>query len=205
MEPPTLEGADLRLRPLRLNDAPALAAAAAESRSTYNYTHVPGSVPEATAAIEAALEQAEAGTRLPFMIEWRGRDVGSTSFCDLQYWQWPPGHAQQRQGVPDVVEIGYTWLAASAQRTVCNTGAKFLLLRHALEVWRVHRVSLRTDARNTRCREAVARLGAQFEGVRRADKPGSDGTVRDSAFFSITREEWPDVATRLRSRRPSLA
>jgi len=96
-----------------------------------------------------------------------------------------------------VVEIGATWLAASAQRTRCNTEAKILMLAQAFDVWQVHRVSLKTDARNAKSRRAIERLGALFEGVRRADMPGSDGSVRDSAYYSIVRAEWPDVRKRL--------
>ena len=90
-----------------------------------------------------------------------------------------------------------TWLAASAQRTGANTEAKSLMLGHAFEAWEVHLVRLRTDRRNLRSRTAIERLGARFEGVRRADRPGVDGTVRDSAFYSITRAEWPAVRERL--------
>ena len=95
--------------------------------------------------------------------------------------------------LPDVLEIGGTWLSASAQRTVCNTEAKYLMLKHAFERWSVHRVSLRTDERNRRSRRAIERIGARFEGIRRADMPGADGTVRNSALYSIVAAEWPDV------------
>jgi hypothetical protein len=80
---------------------------------------------------------------------------------------------------------------------VCNTEAKFLMLSHAFEKWEVHRVSLRTDVRNERSRNAILRLGAKFEGIRRADKPATDGTVRDSAMYSIIAAEWPEVRERL--------
>ena len=103
----------------------------------------------------------------------------------------------QRTDRPDAVEVGSTWLAASAQRTRCNTEAKYLLLAHAFEGWEVHRVSLRTDERNERSRRAIERLGAQFEGIRRVDMPGQDGTVRNSACYSIVRAEWPAVRDRL--------
>jgi RimJ/RimL family protein N-acetyltransferase len=91
-------------------------------------------------------------------------------------------------------------LAASAQRTRCNTETKYLLLRHAFEVWDVHRVAFRTDVRNEMSRVAIERLGAKLEGIRRADKPGRDGTVRDSIFFSIVRGEWPAVRAALERR-----
>lgn len=105
-----------------------------------------------------------------------------------------------KHGRPDVVEIGGTWLAASAQRTRCNTEAKYLLLRHAFEVWDVHRVAFRTDVRNETSRAAIERLGAKLEGIRRADKPARDGIVRDSIFFSIVRAEWSVVGATLERR-----
>jgi RimJ/RimL family protein N-acetyltransferase len=130
---------------------------------------------------------------------WRGRVVGSTSYWDFQAWRWIAGCSQQRHDRPDAVEIGFTWLAASAQRTSCNTEAKYLLLRHAFEIWGVHRVRLRTDARNDRSRRAIERLGAKLDGLLRGDVPASDCTVRTTASYSILAEEWPEVAARLKA------
>ena len=102
------------------------------------------------------------------------------------------------------VEIGWTWLAASAQRTGINAEAKLLLLTHAFETLRVARVDLKTDARNQRSRQAIARLGARFEGVLRSwspsHVPGEEGRLRDSAMFSVTAAEWPDVKAHLAAR-----
>ncbi len=137
---------------------------------------------------------------MPFAILWKERVVGTTSYSEIRPWQWSEGSALQRHGRPDVVEIGYTWLAASAQRTRCNTETKYLLLRHAFEGWDVHRVAFRTDVRNEMSRAAIERLGAKLEGIRRADKPGCDGKVRDSIFFSIVRHEWPAVGAALERR-----
>jgi RimJ/RimL family protein N-acetyltransferase len=192
-----LRGQTVTLRPLAAADAGALAAAAAESRQEFVYTRVPDGVEQAHEYIELALAEREAGRRLPFAIVWHDRVVGSTSYLDVQRWRWPAGSPLQRAAYPDVVEIGATWLAASAQRTRCNTEAKHLLLTHAFEVWQVHRVALKTDARNAKSRRAIERLGAMFEGVRRADMPGQDGSVRNSAYYSIVRAEWPDVRKNL--------
>jgi RimJ/RimL family protein N-acetyltransferase len=192
-----LSGAQVTLRPLDADDAPALATATAESREHYGYTPVPDGIAAAQAYIATALRQRAAGERYPFAILWRDRFVGSTSFWEFHTWNWPAGCALQRHDRPDVVEIGYTWLAQSAQRTRCNSEAKFLLLQYAFETWEVHRVSLRTDERNVRSRRAIERLGAMFEGIRRADKPAPDCTVRNSAFYSIVQSEWPAVKNRL--------
>jgi RimJ/RimL family protein N-acetyltransferase len=193
LEPFALKGPTVTLRPLALEDAEALAAAAAESRDQYGFTRVPEGVEDAQRYIAGALADRETRGRLPFATLWQGRVVGSTSYLGAERWRWPAGSPQQRADRPDVVEIGSTWLAASAQRTRCNTEAKLLMLAHAFDVWQVHRVSLKTDERNAKSRRAIERLGARFEGVRRADMPGSDGTVRASAYYSIMRGEWPGV------------
>jgi RimJ/RimL family protein N-acetyltransferase len=71
------------------------------------------------------------------------------------------------------------------------------MLTHAFDVWEVHRVALKTDERNARSRRAIERLGAKLDGVRRADMPGQDGSVRSSAYYSIVRAEWPAVRATL--------
>jgi RimJ/RimL family protein N-acetyltransferase len=74
------------------------------------------------------------------------------------------------------------------------------MLTHAFEVWRVHRVSLVTDARNATCRQAIQRLGARPDGVIRAARVAADATVRDTAVYSIVAPEWPACAAALRQR-----
>lgn len=192
-----LHGNEVSLIPLGQEHAEALALASVESRDSYGFSPVPNGLAQVQQYITKALSDREQGLRFAFATKWRGRLVGSTSYSDYQPWQWPKSSALQRTDRPDVAEIGYTWLAASAQRTRCNTEAKLLMLQHAFETWQAHRICLRTDVRNERSRNAIARLGAQFEGIRRADKPSSDGLVRDSAFFSIVIAEWPYVRGRL--------
>lgn len=194
-----LRGNSVQLRPLCEDDASALAAAAAENRENYKFNPVPDGIDEAKEYIARALDQREQQQRMPFTIVFHNRLVGTTSYGGLEVWSWPKASPLQRVSTPDVVEIGYTWLAHSAQRTSCNTEAKWLLLRHAFDTWDVHRVAFRTDKRNRRSRRAIERLGARFEGIRRADMPSVDGTVRDSAFYSIIRSEWPEVNERLQT------
>ena len=193
VQSPLLSGTTVTLRPLSIGDAAALAAAASESRNSYDFIRVPQGVEDAARYIELALADRDAGRRLPFVIVWQDRVVGSTSYLDVQRWRWPAGSPHQRTDRPDSVEIGSTWLAASAQRTRCNTEAKYLLLSHAFDGWAVHRVCLKTDERNAQSRRAIERLGACFEGLRRADMPAQDGSVRTSAYYSIVRAEWPDL------------
>jgi len=202
-QPLVLEGRHVRLEPLTPSHASALWAAARGPRESYVFTTVPEDEAGAARYIETALHDQDAGRSLPFATIARstGRVVGSTRFLNIEFWTWPPGHALQRGlDVPDVVEIGATWLAADAQRTAINTEAKLLMLTHAFETWRVHRVSLMTDARNQRSRNAILRLGAQFDGVIRAARPAADWTIRDTAAFSILESEWPMVKGKLCAR-----
>jgi RimJ/RimL family protein N-acetyltransferase len=190
----------VRLEPLALTHVADLVAAASEDRSTYGLTFVPSDEAGMRAYVSAALEDQAAGRALPFATvdAPAGRVVGSTRFGNLEYWRWPEGSAQQRgPREPDAVEIGWTWLMASAQRTAINTEAKLLMLGHAFETWGVHRVTLRTDVRNARSRAAIERLGARLDGVLRAHVPAVDGGIRDSACYSILAAEWPAVRARL--------
>eukprot|EP00920_Eleutheroschizon_duboscqi_P016862 GHVT01040094.1.p1 GENE.GHVT01040094.1~~GHVT01040094.1.p1 ORF type:complete len:152 (+),score=26.94 GHVT01040094.1:58-456(+) len=123
---------------------------------------------------------------------------------------WPPGSglgAPVDDDHPPVVgEIGSTWLSADVQRTGVNRQMKLLQLTHAFEVWGMLRVTFKTDARNTRSRHALEAIGARFEGVRRLHALASDGSLRDSAYYSILSSEWPAVRARLASPdRPSSA
>jgi RimJ/RimL family protein N-acetyltransferase len=201
--PVVLEGRHVRLEPLSLAHAPGLLAAASGPRDTYGYTPVPATLDEVRERIESALADQQALRALPFATIDRaaGRIVGTTRFGNIEFWPWEPGNPNQRGAhLPDVVEIGWTWLAARAQRTGINTEAKLLMLTHAFETWRVHRVSLMTDARNERSRNAILRIGARFDGVLRGARPASDGTIRDTAAFSILEAEWPAVKAALTAR-----
>lgn len=201
--PVTLEGRWVRLEPLAATHVDRLLAAASGPRDTYGFTTVPGTPAQMTAYVAFALAEQEAGRALPFATVDRRRDqvIGCTRFFEIEYWPWPTGNANQRGADrPDAVEIGWTWLAADAQRTPINTEAKLLMLSHAFDHWRVHRVSLMTDARNQRSRSAILRLGARFDGVLRGDRAATDGTIRDTAAFSILESEWPAVRSTLQAR-----
>jgi RimJ/RimL family protein N-acetyltransferase len=119
---------------------------------------------------------------------------------NLQRWF---GRGTSDDPYPDEVEIGGTWLAASAQRTGINTEAKLLLLSYAFDHWGVGRVAICTDARNERSRRAIEGIGAQLDGVLRSHRPstvpGEAGTLRDSALYSVVAERWPFVRDRLES------
>ncbi|MFJ6753869.1 GNAT family N-acetyltransferase [Streptomyces sp. NPDC091273] len=197
LEGPVLDGTRVRLEPLGHRHAEDLAAAAEENRSSYGFTWVPTAA-EVEGYIDAQLARATAGKLAPYAQVERasGRAVGATAYWDPRLW--PAG-----EGLC-AIEVGYTWLAASAQGTGVNTEAKYLLFRHAFENWGVARLDLKTDARNSRCRAAIEGVGARFEGVlrnwSRSWAPGEDGLLRDSAIFSITASEWPDCRVRLERR-----
>jgi RimJ/RimL family protein N-acetyltransferase len=197
LEGPVLQGALVRLEPLEHRHTADLAVAAEESRDTYAFTWVPRA-DEVGAYIDAQLARAATGRLAPYaqVSQATGRAVGATSYWEPRCWL-----TDDRL---DAVEIGFTWLGRSAQGTGVNAEAKLLLFRHAFEEWSVSRVDLKTDARNSRSRAAIASVGARFEGVlrnwSRSWAPGEDGRLRDSAIYSITAAEWPECRERLQER-----
>ncbi len=186
-----------------MRHAEALARAGEADRSAYAFTPVPNGLESALDYIARALADQAAGRCLPFALVGTADDrvIGSTRFLELDYWRgplvWPPTpghpHGDPLTAVPDAAEIGNTWISGDARGTGINTEAKLLMLRHAFDTWGVRRITLRADARNTRSRVAIERLGATCEGIRRAHSRGLDGAVRDTAFYSILDEEWPTV------------
>ncbi len=194
---PVLEGELVRLEPLEHRHAADLAVAAEEDRGTYAFTWVPRA-DEVDAYIDAQLARAATGRLAPYaqIRVATGRAGGATSYWEPRCWL-----SEDRL---DAVEVGFTWLAPSAQGTGVNAEAKLLLFRHAFEEWGVSRVDLKTDARNLRSRAAIESVGARFEGIlrnwSRSWAPGEDGHLRDSAIFSLTSEEWPEARARLERR-----
>ena len=196
-EPVVLAGRIVRLEPLTAVHVPGLVAAATEDRSTFAWTPVPGGEAAIRRYVDLAASARAAGLRLAFATIHgeRERPVGSTAFLDPQ--RWPGRESEARL---DSIEIGATWLAASAQRTVVNTEAKLLMLDHAFGTFGVHRVVLNTDERNERSRAAIARIGATFEGSCTATAIGVEGTPRNTATFAITAGDWPEVRARLEAK-----
>jgi RimJ/RimL family protein N-acetyltransferase len=202
----SLRGGFVHLLPLATDHVDDLLAAATGDRSTFDLTPVPWDRDSMAAYVAKALAKRDAGEQYPFAtfsVDLQ-RIVGSTRFYDVDTWDWSSGRpetrAQQRSGRPDVASIGFTWLDPLAQRTPINTEAKLMMLAHAFDQWGVRRVRIQTDVRNARSRAAIERLGCSFDGVLRADMPGADGTVRDSAVFSMLADEWPAHRERLAGR-----
>jgi N-acetyltransferase len=181
----TLVGPRASLRPLAREHHDALCAAARDGELwRLWYTAVPA--PAAMAdEIERRLALQAAGSMLPFTVfDAAGRVVGMSTYMHID--------ALNRR-----VEIGSTWTAASAQRTALNTQSKRLLLAHAFETLDCIAVEFRTHRLNTQSRRAIERLGAQLDGVLRAHMRAADGSLRDTAVYSITAAEWPAVRSHL--------
>ncbi len=139
--------------------------------------------------VDRAFEEQDRGESIVFATVDRssGRVICSTRFMNID-------RANRR------VEIGSTWIAPAWQRTAVNTEAKYLMLRHAFEVWGCMRVELKTDALNQKSRSAILRIGAKEEGTLRRHLVTWTGRVRDTVYFSILDHEWPVVKTKLESR-----
>lgn len=193
----TLTGERVGLQPLTACHADGLRAAAADGRI---FAWMPFKLDEPAVFdgwIAGALAAAERGEIVPFATTDRasGAVLGSTSYLALR----PSDRS---------VEIGATWLTPAVWGRGVNVEAKLLMLRHAFETAGCVRVELKTDARNARSRAAMAALPAQFEGVHRQHMVLPDGTLRDTAWYSVIDCEWPEVQAnlerRLATRRGSL-
>jgi RimJ/RimL family protein N-acetyltransferase len=187
--PITLAGNGVRLEPLAPSHESGLAAAASDGKLwELWYTSVP-SPDEVAQYIQFALDGQRNGTMLPWAVRELSTNqiVGSTRYHDIV-------------ATIDRVEIGWTWYAASWQRTHVNAACKMLLLTHAFETLGCAVVGLRTDNFNFASQKAIERLGAKRDGVLRHHYARRDGSVRDSFMYSILREEWPDVRKNLEFR-----
>ena len=189
VQPATLEAGGIRLEPLTADHHDGLVMAASDGRLwELWFTSVPA--PDGMAKYVADALQ---GQRDGHMLPWVVRDlatgdlVGSSRYHDIV------------RGI-DRVEIGYTWYAASRQRTHVNTTCKLLLLGHAFDTLGCQVVGLRTDNFNLRSQRAIEGLGAKKDGVLRHHAPRRDGSVRDSVMYTILAAEWPDVRKHLTAR-----
>ena len=176
-----LRGSHAALVPLSPDHAAALAEAVRDGE-LWNlwYTAVPA--PAAMAAeIERRLALQAAGRMTPFtVLDHDGTPVGMSTYMNVD-------------PVNRRVEIGSTWTAARVQRTALNTECKWMLLRHAFEALDCIAVEFRTHRLNVQSRRAIERLGAQLDGMLRAHQRMPDGSLRDTAVYSITAAEWPTI------------
>jgi len=186
METPILEGAGVRLEPLTLDHLPALEAISFDP-TIWRYMIFAVRTPaELRAWIEAALAAKAAGTTLPWVTIKKGVSgepdqlVGCTRFLDLDF------HNR-------TTELGNTWLTAPFRGTRVNTEAKLLQLTYAFETLDLLRVSFKTHIANQRSQAAIKAISGIYEGTFRNHLLMPDGSQRDSCWFSIIRQEWPEV------------
>lgn len=187
--PMILEGRFVRLEPLTIEHVAALAHVGLDE-DLWRWIPAPVRTAEDMKSyVETALQERASGTAMPFVQVERasGRVVGSTRYANID-------RTHHR------LEIGWTWVAPPWQRTVINTEAKYLLLRHAFDSLGCIRVELKTDSLNERSRNAILRIGARQEGIFRNHMITSTGRIRHSVYFSIIDSEWPEVKARLESR-----
>jgi len=188
LEPVVLSGARLRLEPLERRHEAGLAQSVAADPSAFT---ISGPVPPAGLGpwLARAFEERATGARLAFAAvdAGTGQAVGSSSYLDIA-----PGDGR--------IEIGATWYGRAWWGTHVNPEAKLLLLAHAFDDLGATRVAFRTDAANARSRSAIERLGAVFEGIHRNREHRPDGTLRDTAYYSILPAEWPSVRAGLEER-----
>jgi RimJ/RimL family protein N-acetyltransferase len=190
VSPVMLEGRHVRLEPMVHERVDAIvealsAAAANGAMWESRVTTIPR--PEQTRGyVLQALKELDAGISMPFVTIDRasGKAVGTTRYMNVE--------AEHRR-----LEIGTTWIGKSFQRTAINTEAKYLMLRHAFESLKCIAVDLRTHEKNVQSRAAIERLGAKLDGLLRNHRILPDGSLRNTATYSIIDAEWPAVKARL--------
>lgn len=183
IQPVVLTGRVVRLEPLTESHVSDLTVAG-QDESIWQFMLYGAITTEAAMRdwVKDILSRQERGTDLPFAVIHleSGRAIGATRFMDIRL---------QNRGV----EIGGTWYSVAYQRTAVNTECKYLLLRHAFEVWKCIRVQFKADSRNERSQRALERIGAMREGVLRNHMILRDGTFRHSVYYSIIDSEWPVI------------
>jgi RimJ/RimL family protein N-acetyltransferase len=185
LQPVTLKGAHASLVPLSPEHLAGLQDAARDGELwKLWYTFIPQ--PEAMAAeIERRLGLLAKDSMLPFtVLDAEGRIAGMTTYMNVD-------------GANRRVEIGSTWYAQRVQRTPLNTECKLMLLTHAFNTLNCIAVEFRTHRLNTQSRRAIERLGAQLDGILRSHQISPNGSLRDTAVYSITAAEWPTVRAHL--------
>ncbi|MET9886181.1 GNAT family protein [Streptomyces sp. NPDC006430] len=189
--PRTLTDRHVRLDPLAMEHLGDLFAAGGRDEEVWRWQGgpAPQTQDELELKLRSVLEDAERGESVPFAVIHRpsGRAVGWTTFMDIDV-------------ANEQLEIGWTWYGRAHWRTAVNTESKRLLLCHAFEDLGMGRVQLKTDHMNHRSQAAIARLGARREGVLRRHRQRPDGSWRDTVYFSLLAQEWPEAKARLSAR-----
>jgi len=184
--PVTLDGHHVRLEPVSLAHVSALWRVGAPEEIWRYLPYTMRSEEDMRAYVASELAKQEAGLVVRFVTVAKAiaQPVGSTSYLNIDR------HHRR-------MEIGGTWITPAWQRSPINTEAKYLQLRHAFETLGCIRVEFKTDALNTKSRQALARIGATEEGIFRNHMIMPGGRIRHSVYFSITHDEWPRVKVHL--------
>ncbi|MFG6202174.1 GNAT family N-acetyltransferase [Nonomuraea sp. JJY05] len=182
--PVVLENGVVRLEPLTLDHLPDLFAASGADEEVWRWLPAPAPRSEEELG-KVALGLMSDDNHVPFAVVLKesGRAVGWTTYGDVP-------------GFDESIEIGWTWYGRSVWRTAVNTGCKVLLIDHAFE-FGYNRVLLKTDHLNLRSQNAIKRIGGVHEGTLRRHRKRPDGTWRDTVYFGILEEEWPQHRARL--------
>lgn len=181
-EPVVLSGHGLRLEPLSMDHAPDLLTAADDDEI---WRWLPAPRPRSLDDVRRLVQDHRGEPAFAVVVD--GRAQGSTSYLDVDL-------------SVGGLEIGWTWYARPLWATAVNPACKLLLMTHAFDELGAERVTLKTDGLNTRSQGAIRRLGATYDGTLRHHRLRADGSVRDTAFFSVLRAEWPGVREGLQRR-----
>jgi RimJ/RimL family protein N-acetyltransferase len=184
---PTLENKRVLLRPLQESDIALLRPVALAQPELFQFmsTFIK-SDDDLKRFVFQAFSDREQGRSIPFIIiDKRTNTVaGSTRFGNLE--------EQHKR-----VEIGWTWLGKEFHNTGLNKAMKYVMLQYAFETMDMNRVEIKTNEHNQRSRRAIESIGGQYEGLLRNHMINDDGTARNTVYYSIIKEEWPDVKERI--------
>ena len=186
IEPTTLVGRYIILRPPSMEDIDSLSIAARDGEIWNNRFSQFPNLNEIEKYIQEMLDLSSKGSILPFITIHKSSNtiVGTTRYLNIDY----ENHR---------LEIGHTWIAKSWRKTYVNTEAKFLMLQYAFEKLACIAVEVGTDVLNTVSRQAIQRLGAKQDGILRHHKIMRDGRIRDTVCYSIIKSEWEQVKENL--------
>lgn len=187
--PVVLRGTRVTLEPFELEHTADLLAVARSAPEEFALTSTPITDEDAEEYFATALNHRASGFAYPFTVRLTdsGEIIGMSRLNDLNF-----THRNS--------QLGYSWFHPSQYGSASNVESKLLMLTLAFEELRLHRVSLRTDVRNTRSRQAILALGATEEGILRRHMVTRDGHVRDSALYAITDLDWPAAKARIEER-----
>ncbi len=193
LDPPTLEGMHVLLLPIAMEDVAELSKVT--DLETFQYFVSPTPSEQSEAGFQSLVQYLiETPSIQGFVIRDKKSQgvIGSTSFLDIR-------------SEDDHVEIGMTWYGQQWRGTLVNPECKLLLLTYAFDNLNCERVTLKCDDRNEHSKSAILKIGAKLEGTFRKHRRTSTGYMRDTTYFSILQDEWPEVRSQLKERLAKIA